>query len=98
MAYKDRFRPKGPRTGSNVIAPKRTPKKGDRVLSSPRTAAFVVVEVHRNPNVVDLSPLKGSTKLDLVEKGIPWTTLNYFDELDESQNSARIVREAMESE
>jgi len=96
MTYKDRSRPKGPHTGSNVIVPRRTPKEGDRVLSSPRTAGFVVVEVHHNPDVVDLSPLKGSVKLDLIEKGIPWTTLTYLDELDESQNAAGIVREATE--
>jgi hypothetical protein len=53
---------------------KRIPKVGDR-LSSPRNASFVVVAVHRNPDVVDLSPLKGSKTLDLVEKGIPWATL-----------------------
>jgi hypothetical protein len=75
---------------------KRIPKKGDRVLSSPRTSSFVVVDVHRNPDMVDLSPLKGSAKLDLVEKGIPWATLTYIDELDESQNALRVVREATE--
>jgi hypothetical protein len=41
--------------------------------------------------VVDLSPLKGSAKLDLAEKGIPWTTLTYLDELAESQNALRVV-------
>jgi hypothetical protein len=61
------------------------------VLSSPRTSSFVVVEVHRNPDVVDLSPLKGSAKPDLIEKGILWTTLTYLDELDESQNALRVV-------
>jgi hypothetical protein len=65
-------------------------------LSSPRTSSFVVEEVHRNPDVVDLSPLKGSAKLDLVEKGIPWTTLTYLDELNQSQNALRVVREATE--
>ncbi|MGA9393320.1 MAG: hypothetical protein WBV69_23025 [Candidatus Sulfotelmatobacter sp.] len=75
---------------------KRIPKVGDRVLSSPRNSSFVVVAVHRNPDVVDLSPLKGSAKLDLVERGIPWVTLTYIDELDESQNALRVVREATE--
>jgi hypothetical protein len=60
------------------------------------THPFVVVVVHRNPDVVDLSPLKGSAKLDFAEKGIPWTTLTYLDGLDESRNALRVVGEASE--
>jgi hypothetical protein len=60
--------------------------------------SFVVVEVHRNPDVVELSPLKGSAKLDLEEKGIPWATLTYIHEMDESQNALRVVREATEQD
>jgi hypothetical protein len=75
---------------------KRIPKKGDKVLALGRNASFIVFEVHHNPDVVDLQPLKGSKALDLIEKGIPWGVLTYIDELDESQNALRVVKEATE--
>ena len=75
---------------------KRIPKKGDKVLALGRNASFIVFDVHRNPDVVDLQPMKGTATLDLIEKGIPWRVLTFIDEMDESQNALRVVREATE--
>jgi hypothetical protein len=55
------------------------------------------VEVPRNPDVVDLGPLKGSAKLDLVEKGIPRTTLTYLlTKWTKARMLSRVVSEATE--
>jgi hypothetical protein len=71
---------------------KRTPKKGDRVTAHGHNGTFIVIEVYPNGNNVDTQLLKSSH----VER-VTWNALTYLDELDESQNAARIVREATES-
>lgn len=76
----------------------RVPKQGDIVHSHPLTDTFVVASVDHAAKTVDIQPLKAKKKLPAMEKGVPWTTLTYLDELDESQNALRVVREATESE
>jgi hypothetical protein len=75
---------------------KRIPKKGDIVSSHPLNATFIVATVDHAAKTVDIQPLKAGKTLNAVEKNVPWTTLTYIDELDESQNALRVVREATE--
>ena len=75
---------------------KRIPKEGDIVNSHPLNGTFAVITVDHAAKTVDIQPLKAGKRLNAVEKGVPWTTLTYLDELDESQNALRVVREATE--
>ncbi len=58
--------------------PFRTPKKGDRVGAVGQEGVFDVVEVHADPNLVDLTPVAGGP----VQNGIPWAALMFTDILD----------------
>jgi len=69
----------------------RIPKKGDIVGAVGHHGTFVVVDVHEIGHTVDIQILKTSH----VER-VTWNALKYADELDESQNAARIVKEATE--
>ena len=68
----------------------RTPKKEDRVGAIGRDGIFSVVEVHTDPNLVDIRPLKGGP----IETGVPWAALMFTDQGDASQAAVRIVTEA----
>jgi hypothetical protein len=92
MAYQDRSRPKGPRDGSNVDVPKRTPQVGDRVLAHGNHGAFVVSELHTENQTAKVTKIGTQFPVLIVE----WKDLSFLDELDESQNALRIVREATE--
>jgi len=72
---------------------KRIPKKGDRVAALGQEGAFVVSDVDSERWTAELK-LIGPVEFTL--KDIPWGVLTFLDELDESQNAARIVREATE--
>ena len=73
---------------------KRTPKKGDRVSAHGKNGAFVVSTVNGDLKSVVLQQIGHDLALD----AIPWDSLTYLDELDESQNALRVVREATEGE
>lgn len=89
MAYEDRFRPKGPRDGSNVNAPKRTPKVGDHVIPHGNHGAFVVSELYAANRAANVTKIGTQNPVLIVER----KDLN-LDELDESQNALRVVKGA----
>ena len=70
------------------MAKERTPKKGDRVFAKGCSDIFAVIDVHSNPNTVDVQLLKG---IKAVTKDIPWTALIFADKEDASPAVARIV-------
>ena len=71
---------------------RRIPQKGDRVAVVGRKGAYVVFLVDGSLQVADLKQIGGDSHLAT----IPWGTLTFLDELDESQNALRVVREATE--
>jgi hypothetical protein len=95
MAYKDRSRPKGPRSGSNVDVPKRTPQVGDRVFAGGHHGAFVVMEINNNNRTAKLQRI-GPDGPTYPHLQLEWAKLSFTDEEDASQAAARIVREATE--
>jgi hypothetical protein len=54
------------------------PKKGDRVGAVGHDGLFDVVEVHSDPNLVDLTPVKGGP----VQASILWAALMFTDIVD----------------
>jgi hypothetical protein len=68
---------------------KRIPKKGDRVSALGQNGTFVVSHVDSYLGTVELRKIGHDFSLST----IPW---DYIDELDESQNALRVVREATE--
>jgi hypothetical protein len=71
----------------------RTPKVGDKVGLGDMAGTFVVSGVNHNRKIVNLEKI-GSQGTGA--HGVPWNLLSYRDELDESQNALRVVREAAE--
>ena len=71
---------------------KRIPKIGDRVATEGRKGTFVIYSVNSGICAADLKQI-GS---DFALSTIPWRTLTFLDELDETQNALRIVRESTE--
>ena len=70
----------------------RKPKVGDRVSAVGQKGAFVVSGTDRDLETVELKQIGH----DLALSTIPWAELTFLDELDESQNALRVVREATE--
>ena len=71
--------------------PKRhSPKKGDRVSAVGQNGAFVISEVNRKRRTAELKLIGPDFRL----REIPWGALTFRDELDTSQNAARIARKA----
>jgi hypothetical protein len=73
---------------------KRIPKKGDRVTTVGHKGAFIVSGVDSTMESAELKQIGH----DLALSTIPWDELKFLDELDESQNALRVVREATEGE
>jgi hypothetical protein len=73
------------------MAKKRLPKVGDRVSLSEYPGAFVVSVVYENHTALVAKIGTPDTRY-MVE----WSKLAFLDELDESQNALRVVREATE--
>jgi hypothetical protein len=70
----------------------RIPKIGDHVSAVGRKGAFIISSVDSNTESAELKQIGH----DLALSTIPWEELTVLDELDESQNAMRIVREATE--
>lgn len=75
------------------MAKKRVPKVGDRVSASEHPGAFVVSKLFENQTAFITKIGSPDTKYmaDLKD-------LSFLDELDESQNALRVVREATEED
>jgi hypothetical protein len=71
----------------------RIPKVGDIVGIAQQRGTFVVSGVTRRDNTVSVTALGSQGK---GAANVPWTSLSYRDELDESQNALRVVKEATE--
>jgi hypothetical protein len=74
------------------MAKNRTPKVGDKVMPGSNHGAFVVSEVY--PTNQTAKVIKIGTQFPALVVG--WADLSFLDELDESQNALRVVREATE--
>jgi hypothetical protein len=70
----------------------RIPKKGDKVSAHGHEGAFVVYDVDHRHQVVEIKQIGK----ELAFGSIRWGALTFLDELDESQNALRVVREATE--
>jgi hypothetical protein len=70
----------------------RVPKKGDHVKAKGYSGAFVVHNVDGALRAVDLRQIG----YDFALATVPWNEVTFLDELDESQNALRVVREATE--
>jgi hypothetical protein len=88
MGYKDRARPKGEHQG--ITVPTRIPTKGDKVGANGHRGAFLVTEIDSAKKMANLTKI-GSPDFRLV---VGWRDVSFLDELDESQNALRVVREA----
>lgn len=73
---------------------KRIPQKGDRVAARRQHGAFIVSSVDSDLLTVELRMIGDDLRLI----SIPWGALTFLDELDESQNALRVVREATENQ
>lgn len=71
----------------------RTPRVGDVVGIAEQRGTFVVSGIDHRGKKVNLDSL-GSQGPKVL--GVFWASLTYRDELDESQNALRVVREATE--
>jgi hypothetical protein len=71
---------------------RRIPEIGDRVTVLGQKGAFAVSSVDIAIEDVEVKMIGRDFALD----AIPWDALTYLDELDESQNALRVVREATE--
>jgi hypothetical protein len=69
----------------------RTPRVGDIVGIAEQPGTWVVSGISHSDKQANLGKI-GSQKKDT--RRVAWGLLTYRDELDESQNAARIVREA----
>lgn len=76
------------------MAKNRTPKVGDRVLAHGNHGAFMVSELHTANQTAKVTKI-GTQFPVLVVK---WADLSFIDELDESQNALRVVRDATENQ
>jgi hypothetical protein len=77
---------------SQAAASKRTPKVGDRVMPHGHHGAFVVSQLYAENQTAKVTKIGTQTPVLIVE----WKDLSFLDELDESQNALRVVREATE--
>ena len=71
----------------------RIPTVGDKVGLGDKAGTYVVSGVNHNTKLVNLEKI-GSQGTGA--HGVPWSLLSHRDELDESQNALRVVREATE--
>jgi hypothetical protein len=71
----------------------RTPQVGDAVGIVDEPGTWVVSGVSHSEKQVNLEKIGSQQK---ATRRIPWNSLTYRDELDESQNALRVVREATE--
>jgi hypothetical protein len=74
-------------------AKKRIPQNGERVSVRGQIGAFVIYSVSHKHQVAELKQIGQ----ELALSSIPWSALTFLDELDESQNALRVVRESTES-
>ncbi len=71
---------------------KRIPKIGDHVSAVGHKGAFIISSVDGSAESAELKQIGH----DLALNTIAWGDLTFLDELDESQNALRVVREATE--
>jgi hypothetical protein len=71
---------------------KRIPKVGDHVSVTGRKGAFIVSSVDSYSESAEMKQIGHDLRLST----IPWRDVTFLDELDESQNALRVVREATE--
>jgi hypothetical protein len=71
---------------------KRIPKIGDHVSLVGRKGAFIVSSVDSFTESAEMKQIGHDLRLST----IPWDGMTFLDELDESQNALRVVREATE--
>jgi hypothetical protein len=71
---------------------RRIPRKGDGVAVRGEDGTYAVYLVDKSLQSADLA----KTGSDLRLASIPWDSLTFLDEEDDSQVAARIVREATE--
>lgn len=71
----------------------RTPQVGDKVGIGDEPGTWAVSGVSRSEKQVNLGKIGSQQK---ATRRVPWNSLTYRDELDESQNALRVVREATE--
>ena len=74
------------------MAKNRTPKVGDHVTPHGNHGAFVVSELYPKNQTAKVTKIGTQFPVLVVE----WKDLSFLDELDESQNALRVVREATE--
>jgi hypothetical protein len=74
------------------MAKRRIPKLGDHVTASGNHGTFVVSGVHAENQTAQVTKIGTQFPVLVVE----WKDLDFLDELDESQNALRVVREATE--
>jgi hypothetical protein len=72
---------------------KRIPKIGDHVAAQGRKGGFVVYQIDSRLQCAELKQIGQ----ELALSSIPWAELTFLDELDESRDALRVVREAAES-
>ena len=70
----------------------RTPKVGDHVTPNGHHGAFVVSKLYSTNQTAQVTKIGTQFPVLVVE----WKDLSFLDELDESQNALRVVREATE--
>lgn len=68
----------------------KVPKVGDAVVRIGSPVTYVITAIDAGKKTADIKSTKGGI---ILHRGILWTELSV---LDESQNAARIVREATE--
>jgi hypothetical protein len=71
----------------------RTPKVGDIVGIAEQPGTWVVSGISHSEKQVNLGKIGSQQK---ETRRVAWELLTYRDELDESQNAARVVKEATE--
>jgi hypothetical protein len=74
------------------MAKKRTPKVGDHVTPDGHHGAFVVSQLYVENQAAKVTKI--GTQFPVLVVG--WKDLSFLEELDESQNALRVVREATE--
>jgi len=71
----------------------RTPQVGDKVGIGDEPGTWVVSGVSHSEKKVNLGKIGSQQE---ATRRVSWDSLTYRDELDESQNALRVVREATE--
>ncbi len=80
--------------GNCLHGKKRIPKIGDHVTPSGNHGAFIVSAVHAENPTAKVTKIGTQFPVLIVE----WKDLSFLDELDESQNALRVVREATQED